>query len=550
MRAALVLILWTAQAVADEPRFRDATQEAGLSFRLEASATPRKYLPETMLGGVALLDYDRDGLLDAFFVNGAELEFPHPPDSEPSKAAARYWNRLYRNQGDGTFADVTEKTGVQGRGYGMGVAVGDVNNDGYPDLAVTNFAVGESPALLLYVNVGGERFEERAEQTGIDARGWATSAAFLDYDSDGDLDLFVDRYMEWRFNQDLRCGMETAYGRTFCHPDLFPPISSLLYRNEGDGRFRDVSVETGVAEHLGKALGVAVADFNGDGLPDVVVANDSHPQFLFVNQGDGTFEEDGLFSGIAYDEDGEEFAGMGVAAADLDGDQRTDLVMTTLSPQKYAVYFNRGEEGFDYAATESGIGRATQFSSGWGAGAYDFDNDGLRDLFFANSHVMDNIEQSQPHLRYREPPMLLVQSNGKFSAFETGLPTRAGRGAAFGDVDNDGDVDVLISNLDGPPTLALNTTTSGNWITVDLASCRGTPVGAKVELEDSAGRRQTATAGVGGSYLSSSDHRIHFGLGTSEAKTIRVEWSDRELQEVATPPTNRILSLRRGCAAP
>ena len=342
----------------------DATVTAGLGFTHRASKTPRKYLPETMSGGVAIFDYDRDGWLDIFFVNGAELRFPHPQGEEPDKSKPEYWNRLYRNQGDGTFEDVTERVGLQGRGYGMGVAVGDVDDDGYPDLVVTQAGVGDFPAVTLYRNHAGRRFEDVTEQAGLSARGWATSAAFVDFDGDGALDLFVGRYLHWRFDVDHGCGLETPAGRTYCHPDLFEPISSYLFRNLGGGRFEDVSASAGIAAHRGKALGVAVADFDGDGRMDLAVANDSFPQFLFRNQGDGTFAEEATLAGSAYDADGRTFAGMGISAADIDGDGLPDLLTTTLSPQRYAFFRNLGEMLFDYQTDSTGLGLLTRPLSG------------------------------------------------------------------------------------------------------------------------------------------------------------------------------------------
>ena len=367
--------------------FEDATEASGLVFRHRNSKTPRKYLPETMGGGVAILDFDQDGWMDVFFVNGAKLNFPHPEGKEPDKSDPKFWNRLFHNGGDGTFTDVTAKTGLEGRGYGMGAAVGDYDNDGFPDLLVTTLGAADTPAVTLYRNEGGRKFVDVTEPSGLKARGWATSAGFFDYDRDGHLDLFVARYMEWRFDADYRCGMETTHGRTYCHPDLFEPVSSYLFHNNGDGTFSDASESSGIQAVPGKGLGVAFADFNLDGWVDVAVANDSHPQFLFKNQGDGTFSEIALLAGTAYDEHGNEFAGMGIDFGDLDNDGLPDLVVTTLSQEKYAVFYNAGDETFEYRSGESNVGRASRFYSGWGMSIFDYDNDGRRDLFFANGHV-------------------------------------------------------------------------------------------------------------------------------------------------------------------
>ena len=363
---ACVLLLSLCGPLAAQPVFVDATRDAGLDFTHRNSKTPRKYLPEAMSGGVAIFDYDRDGWMDVFFVNGAALDYPHTQGQEPDKSRPEFWNRLYRNQGDGTFQDVTQRLGLRGRGYGMGAAVGDIDNDGFPDLAVTQAATGDAPALTLYRNDQGRRFIDITEEAKLVARGWATSAAFLDYDQDGLLDLFVCRYMEWRFDVDHGCGLDTAIGRTYCHPDLFEPISNYLFRNRGDGTFEDVSESAGIAPHRGKSLGVDIADFNNDGRPDIAVANDSYPQFLFHNQGDGTFEEGGALAGVAFDGDGREFAGMGIAADDLNDDGLPDLVITTLSQQRYAFFLNLGDGLFDYQTDSTGLGLLTRLRAGWG----------------------------------------------------------------------------------------------------------------------------------------------------------------------------------------
>jgi enediyne biosynthesis protein E4 len=387
--------------------FQNTAQPAGIRFLHRASKTPRKLLPETMGGGVAALDYDRDGWIDLFFVNGARLEPGMAQGSEPDKSDPAFWNRMFRNNGDGTFRDVTAELGLAGRGYGMGVAVGDADNDGFPDLVVTNAATGDAPALIYYRNRGGKRFEETTEPSGLRARGWATSAGFLDYNNDGNLDLFVCRYLDWRFDQDHGCGLETPQGRSYCHPDLFRPVTNLLYRNNGNGTFSDVTAASGIGSHAGKGLGVAFADFDGDGWMDIAVANDSHPQFLFRNEGNGGFREIALGAGAAYDENGAVFAGMGISTDDLDDDGRPDLLITTLAQQRFAIFFNQGGNQFEYASDASGLARITKLRSGWGVNAADFDNDGRKEMFLATGHVMDNIERSQPHVRYLEPPLLL-----------------------------------------------------------------------------------------------------------------------------------------------
>ena len=456
--------------------FEDATQASGLIFRHYNSKTPRKYLPETMSGGVAVLDVNQDGWMDVFFVNGAQLGFPQPNDSEPSKAHPKYWNRLFLNDGSGKFRDVTKEYGVQGHGYGMGAAAGDYDNDGYPDLLVTNAATSDVPAAILYRNDGGRKFVDVTEQSGLLTREWAGSAGFLDYDNDGRLDLFICRYMKYRYDVDNRCGLETTYGRTYCHPRLFPSVSNYLFRNKGDGAFSDASESSGIQNFESKALGVAFADFDQNGWVDIAVANDKLPQFLFQNNGDGTFTEAAFLSGFALNEDGMEFSGMGIAFDDLNSDGLPDLFVTTLSQEKFAVFTNNGDETFAYTTARSNLGSISYRYGGWGLAVFDYDNDTSTDIFIATSHVMDNIERSQPHIRYEQQPLLLRNDKGSFSDVSAeGGPiferVWAGRGAAVGDLDNDGYLDLVVVNLDGPAYYARNLSrerTGNHWIGFDL----------------------------------------------------------------------------------
>ncbi len=528
---ACLLALAAGTAVAQ--RFEDVLARTGIDFVHAPSKTPRKYLPETMGGGVALLDADLDGRLDVFFVNGAGLSFPHAEGVEPDKSDPKHWNRLYINRGDWRFEDVTETYALQGRGYGMGAAVGDYDNDGDPDLLVTSLGTGDSPAAQLYRNDAGRRFVEVTREAGIDAQGWATSAGFFDADNDGDLDLLILRYMRWRFDVDHRCGMEASHGRSYCHPDLFPPESNVFYRNNGDGTFSDASASSGIADHAGKGLGLAFADYDQDGWTDIAIANDSHRQFLFRNLGNGEFSEEALIAGTAFDDHGAEFAGMGILFEDLDDDGRADLVVTTLSQERYALFFNAGGGLFDYSTGRSGLGSATQLFAGWGLAAFDADADGRREIFFANGHVMDNIEQSQPHISYLQPP-LLFRLDGRAltevsdSAGALFSIAWASRGAAVGDLDDNGLPDLVVSNLGGVPYVARNVSGGGNdWIGVRLEGCASNRdgLGASVVLVGKDGGAQRRTVTRSGSYLAARDPRVFFGRGPRQALgSLTVTW--------------------------
>ncbi|MGH9584692.1 MAG: FG-GAP repeat domain-containing protein, partial [Bryobacteraceae bacterium] len=448
------------------PCFEDVTATAGIAFRNEASHTSQKYLPETMGGGVAMFDYNKDGLLDLFFVTGAALSDPMLPGKLPDKTNPKFWNRLYRNNGGGTFTDVTMQAGLKGDRYGMGVAVGDFDNDGYPDLYVTG--LGHN---TLYHNNGNGTFTDVTKAAGVAGSGWSTGAMFIDYDRDGLLDLFVARYLTWDFSKNVFCGIPKPGGRAYCHPDEFPPITYLLFHNEGHGRFRDVSKESGVANFAGKGLGVAMNDYDRDGWPDIVVANDSFPEQLFHNLGNGKFKEVGLQAGIAYDQNGNTFAGMGVDFADYDNDGWPDIFIDSLAKQKYALFHNQHGK-FDYVSGPTRISEDSINHSGWGAKFVDYDNDGSKDLFIGQGHVMDNIAMTQPGVRYLEPPMLLRNVAGRFvdvsaQSGPTFRQPRAARGVAFGDINNDGFIDIAINCNNEPAVLLKNTGNRNHWLIVD-----------------------------------------------------------------------------------
>jgi hypothetical protein len=529
----------------DHARFLDVTEKVGVHFAQKASPTSKKYLLETMGSGVALFDYDNDGRLDIFFANGGRIDDPMPPNAQPRKDGAQYWNRLYHQKTDGTFEDVTEKAGLAGVGYSTGVAVGDFDNDGYEDLFVAGY--GRS---TLYHNNGNGTFTDVTGSAGVGGSGWATSAAWFDYDNDGRLDLVVARYMEWKFD-DIYCGERREGYRSYCHPDIFKPVSLLLYHNDGGGKFTEVSHKAGVDKPM-KALGVAVADYDKDGWADFIVANDSIPEALFHNKGNGTFEEVALASGVALDGGGATFAGMGLDFADYNNDSWPDVVITDLANQRYSLYTNGGDGTFDYATNSTGVGAITLLHSGWGVRFLDYNNDGWKDLFIAQAHVMDNIEMREPHLHYREPPLLLHNAHGKqfvdVSA-EAGPVFQqrwAGRGLASGDIDNDGRVDVVITSNDGPAWVLRNETeTQNHWLTFKLVGVKSNrdAIGAQVEIATDAGK-QYATVTTASSYQSSSDPRLHFGLGSSaKVNSIRVRWPSGIVQLLGETKGDQFLTI-------
>ncbi|HWY02880.1 MAG TPA: CRTAC1 family protein [Candidatus Acidoferrum sp.] len=514
------------QTIRDTPgNFVDITAASGVHFQHVASHTSKKYLPETMGAGVALFDYDNDGRLDIFLVNGAPLSDPTPKGTIPEKTGPMHWNRLFHQKSDGTFEDVTEKAGLQGAGYGMGVAVGDYDNDGFEDLYVTAYGGNK-----LYHNNGDGTFTDVTSQAGVGGSGWSTSAAWVDLDNDGRLDLVVLRYLQWDFD-DLWCGDHKEGFRAYCHPDMFKAIAPLVYHNEGDGRFTEVGEKMGLAIP-GKGLGIAIADYDRDGRIDLFVANDSMPEFLFHNKGGGRFEEKGLLSQVAVDEDGRTYAGMGVDFEDFNNDGLPDLVVDNLANQMYAIYQNAGDSTFTYTTRATGMGRISMLHSGWGLRLIDYDNDGWKDLLIAQGHDLDTIELTSPQLHYREP-MLLARNTGHgfvdVSAASGGVfhEAWAARGLATGDLDNDGRIDAVVSTNDGPAHVIRNETkTENHWLTLKLVGHKSNrdAIGAVVKIVTPKGS-QYATVSTASSYLSSSDKRVHFGLGSETvAGAVEIHW--------------------------
>lgn len=529
-------------------QFTDITSVARVAFRHENSPTSKKYLPETMGGGVALFDYDNDGKLDIFFVNGARIDDPMPKGQMPDKSDPKFWNRLYKQKVDGDFTDVTEAaklTGMPQNRYGMGVAAGDYDNDGFTDLYVTG--VGSN---TLYRNNGDGTFSDVTMTARVGASGWSTSAGFFDYDNDGKLDLLVGRYLEWSFDLDRFCGQRKPGGRSYCHPDNFSGITNILYRNKGDGTFEDVSEKAGIANPNGKTLGVAFADFDSDGAIDIYVANDSVQCFLYRNNGNGAFTDVSLTSGAGFNEDGKVFAGMGTDFSDYDNDGRPDIIVTDLSNERYVLFHNAGDSIFTDVTDSSGIGRATLAYSGWSTAFIDYDNDGWKDLFVAQGHVMDNIEVTTPNLQYLQPPLLLRNTKGVFSKADAGPAFKkpwAGRGAAFGDIDNDGDIDIVVANVGQQAYLLRNDSGNrNNYIRLNATGSRSNRdgIGCRVKVVSPSGLTQHYTINTAVGYLSASDKRLVIGLGADKsARSVEVRWPSGAVQTFENVLSGQSLKL-------
>jgi hypothetical protein len=491
---------------------------SGITFIHSNGRSPDYYLPETTGAGCAFLDYDNDGWMDIYLVNSGKCDFfdPKPP----------LRNALYHNNRDGTFTDVTEKAGVPGGGYGMGVAVGDYNGDGFPDLYVTQY--GRS---ILYQNNGDGTFTDVTEKAGVAAPGWSSSAVWFDYDNDGKLDLFVCRFVEFNKAANKFCGNSQSGERFYCVPRVYPAARSWLFHNNGDGTFRDVTQETGIAKVLGKAWGVVATDINNDGWTDLFVANDTVQNFLFLNR-KGKFEDIGLEAGVAYSQEGRARSGMGVDAADYDQDGWQDLFVANVDQEMYSVYRNNHDLTFDDRAGPLGIGHTTRLMSGWGAKFFDYDNDGHLDLFLANGHPDDKVEVHDSHVKYLEP-LLLFHNTGKglenvsAKAGPAFAESYAARGMAIGDFNNDGAVDVLVAVNGGAPVLLKNSAATGNhWLGVKLIGKKANPdaIGARITWHAGDLKRTRLKVG-GGSYLSAHDPREVLGVGTrTKIDHLEIQW--------------------------
>jgi enediyne biosynthesis protein E4 len=495
------------------PAFEEITPtRSGIHWVHTAGKSPAKHLPETSGAGCAFLDYDNDGWMDIYLVNSGKADFYNPP--HPLR------NALYRNNRDGTFTDVTEKASVPGSGYGMGVAVGDYNGDGFPDLYVTQFGRN-----ILYRNNGDGTFTDVTDKAGVAAGGWCSSAVWFDYDNDGRLDLFVCQFAE--FDAALGCGTDKDGVHHYCIPRIFKPRPSWLFHNNGDGTFTDVSRESGIAAQLGKAWGVVAADLNNDGRMDLFVANDTVANFLFMNRGNGRFEEGGFAAGVGYSAEGRARSGMGVDSADFNNDGWMDLFVANIDEEIFSLYQNNRDGTFDDVAMQQGIGMPTRWMSGWGLKFFDYDNDGNIDLILSNGFPDDLVDQISNKVTYREP-LLLFHNNGRTfqDVSQQSGPvfskTFAARGLAVGDFNNDGAVDVLISVNDGAPLLLRNNAAASNhWLGLRLVGRKSNPdaIGARVTYQSGDLTRTRMKVG-GGSFLSSHDPRMVLGLG----ERARIDW--------------------------
>ena len=538
-------------AVAGEA-LSDFAGRLGIVFRLENSATSEKYLPETMAGGIAVFDYDNDGRLDLFFTNGAAIQDPMLTGATPEKTSPRFANRLYHQNPDGSFTDITEKAGLAGSGYSMGVAAGDFDNDGFEDLFVTGL-----DRAVLYHNNGNGTFTDVTAKAGTAIPGWSTSAGFFDFDNDGYLDLFVARYINWSFAKNQPCGSATT--RHYCHPLLFPGLTSVLLHNNGDGTFTDVSRASRIARAAGRGLGVAFADYDGDGWTDIYVANDSMQSYLYHNNGDGTFTEKGITAGAAYTEDGNAFAGMGVDFADYNNDGLPDLVVTDLASETYMLFRNAGGGQFANETESSGLGKASRVSTGWGVKWADIDNDGWKDLFSAQGHTDDEMYGASRILTYAQRPLLLRNREGRLEPWP-GDPGSVfakpwvGRGAALGDLDNDGAIDIVVSNIGQAPYVLHNNAGKRNhWIGVRTEGTRSNRdgLGCRLKIVGASGSTQYYTVQTAGSYLSASDRRVMAGLGADKTvRLIEARWPSGIVQRVENVAAGQWLTLREPSGNP
>jgi hypothetical protein len=544
--ASLLLPRWPLSAFAQATKFpfeEVLPEKSGIRWVHASGKSPQKYLPESSGPGCAFFDYDNDGWMDIYLVNSGKCDFYSP--STPLR------NALYRNNRDGTFTDVTEKARVPGGGYGQGVAVGDYDGDGFPDLYVTQY--GRS---ILYHNNGDGTFSDVTEKAGVAAAGWGSSAVWFDYDNDGRLDLFVGQFVEFSKELNKPCGIHEDGRIHYCIPKVYSGMPSWLFHNNGDGTFTDVSKESGIASRLGKVWGVVATDVNNDGLIDLWVSNDTVPNFLFVNRGNGKFEEIATPAGVAYSDAGRTRSGMGVDSADFDDDGWMDLFVANLDRELYAIYKNNHDQTFDDLALSTGIGKATKFLSGWGLKFFDYDNDGYLDLLLANGNPDDLISTLHGEVTYEEP-LLLFHNTGK--AFDN-ISAQSGpvfskplsaRGMAIGDFDNDGATDVLVAVNDGAPVLLHNNVGSQNhWLGLKLVGTKSNPdaIGARITYQAQDLKQQRMRVG-GGSFLSSHDPRMILGIGKrTKLDWLEIKWPlpSGKLERFTGLPVDRYITIVEG----
>ena len=523
-----------ARGAAGPIRFENVTAPSGLTFVLDQHATPDKNMVETMAGGVAVFDYDGDGLADIYFANGAGI--PSLRKENPG-----HWNRLFRNEGGFRFRDVTAEAGVAGEAYATGAAAADYDNDGHIDLFVAGVERNQ-----LFRNLGNGRFEDVTARAGIGSYRWSVAAGWLDYDNDGRLDLFVVNYVDWTPATNRFCGDRARNLRVYCHPKHYTGLPNALFRNRGNGSFEDVSAASGIGKHVGKGMSVAFADYDADGFTDVFVTNDAVPDFLFRNRGNGTFEEVGLLAGVAVPAHGRPVSSMGVDFRDFDNDGRPDLNVTALTGETFPLFKNENGSFFRDVTYGSGLGAASIKLSGWGNAFADLDNDGFKDLATANSHANDRIEEFES-ASYRQPNAIFRNVDGRFEDVSSGAgadfsQARANRGLGVADFDNDGRLDLVITVLGDRAQLLRNVSEGGNgWLVLRLAgrSSNSGGLGARVQA-GSQWNHMTTSIG----YASSSDYGVHFGLGRAKAvPRVQITWPSGVTQVLTGVKANTIVRV-------
>lgn len=533
------LLVLCASAIGAAPRFYDATLAAGIDFEHINGANGQKFVIETVGPGGGFFDYDGDGRLDIYLLNGAAV-----PGTAYAKAPQ---NALYRNKGDGTFADATADAGVGDTGYGMGCSVGDIDNDGDLDLYVTNFG-----ANALYQNKGDGTFVDATARAGVGDERWGSSSAFADVDRDGFVDLYVGNYHNFSYDNHRLCAEGGSGLQLYCGPEAFDGVSDVLYHNRGDGTFADITSASGLDSDQGKELGVVFGDVDLDGDPDLYLANDKTLNFLYLNDGTGHFVEQGLLAGTAYNEDGDVEAGMGVDMGDYDNDGDPDLFVTNFQWETNTLYQNLGDGSFVDETFLAGLGKGSIPYLAWGTRFFDVDNDGDRDLFVANGHLESDVEEYENTTFPQRNQLYLNVGDGRFEehvAVDGALALkRVSRGAAFGDYDDDGDIDVLVANVTSAPTLMRNDGAEGHWVRLQLEGQESNRagIGARVEVHSN-GRVQTDEVRSGASFLSQSDLRLHFGLRDAAAiDRVVIHWPGGGVEEYANLPIDRDLVLVEG----